>query len=102
MVDYNIYLLISDIDQLVTISGMVIRASNLLPEVRRGFFKCTVCAHSAEAEIDRGKITEPVLCPNCNTPFSFALIHNRSQFADKQMIRLQEDLGKFHRVRKLI
>ena len=83
----------TEIDQLVTISGMVIRTSNLMPEMREGFFKCSVCDHGANAEIDRGKILEPVLCPSCNTNFSFTLIHNRSNFVDKQLIRLQEDLG---------
>ena len=82
-----------DIDQLVSISGMVIRSSNIMPELKTGFFKCAVCSHTAESEIDRGKIIEPVLCPHCNTNFSFTLIHNRSSFVDKQMIRLQEDLG---------
>jgi len=82
-----------DIDQLITVHGMVIRTSNLMPEMTVGYFKCSVCEHGATAEIDRGKILEPVLCPSCNTNFSFALIHNRSSFVDKQLIRLQEDLG---------
>jgi DNA replication licensing factor MCM4 len=90
---FYILLLYVEIDQLVSISGMVIRTSNIMPEMREGYFKCSVCEHGAKAEIDRGKILEPVLCPNCNTNFAFSLIHNRSSFADKQLIRLQEDLG---------
>ncbi|ODN02850.1 DNA replication licensing factor MCM4 [Orchesella cincta] len=86
------YLNPEDIDQLITISGMVIRTSNIMPEMKSGFFKCTVCEYGANAEIDRGKILEPVLCPNCNTNHSFTLVHNRSAFTDKQIIRLQEDL----------
>ncbi|XP_023017917.2 disc proliferation abnormal [Leptinotarsa decemlineata] len=79
-----------DIDQLITISGMVIRTSNIMPEMREAFFKCIVCQFSTTAEIDRGRITEPTLCSSCNTNHCFTLVHNRSQFTDKQMIKLQE------------
>ncbi|CAG2216204.1 CDC54 [Mytilus edulis] len=79
-----------DIDQLITIGGMVIRTTALIPEMREAFFKCYVCGTTASVEIDRGRIAEPTLCTNCNTNHSFALVHNRSQFTDKQMIKLQE------------
>ncbi|CAH0552145.1 unnamed protein product [Brassicogethes aeneus] len=79
-----------DIDQLITISGMVIRTSNIMPEMREAFFKCIVCQFSTCVEIDRGRITEPTLCNSCNTNHCFTLVHNRSQFTDKQMIKLQE------------
>ncbi|XP_076061551.1 disc proliferation abnormal [Oratosquilla oratoria] len=79
-----------DIDQLITISGMVIRTSNIIPEMREAFFKCNVCSFSTTVEIDRGRIAEPTLCTHCNTRHSFTLIHNRSQFSDKQMVKLQE------------
>ncbi|XP_076267346.1 disc proliferation abnormal [Rhynchophorus ferrugineus] len=79
-----------DIDQLITISGMVIRTSNIMPEMREGFFKCIVCQFTTTVEIDRGRITEPTLCSSCNTNHCFTLVHNRSQFTDKQMIKLQE------------
>ncbi|KAH1007357.1 hypothetical protein HUJ04_004602 [Dendroctonus ponderosae] len=79
-----------DIDQLITISGMVIRSSNIMPEMREAFFKCIVCQFTATVEIDRGRITEPTLCSSCNTNHCFTLVHNRSQFTDKQMVKLQE------------
>ena len=41
-------------------------------------------------EIDRGRIAEPAVCPQCQTLHSMALIHNRSLFTDKQMVKLQE------------
>ena len=42
--------------------------------------------------IDRGKIAEPTECPRqiCGSPNSMQIVHNRSLFADKQVIRLQE------------
>ncbi|XP_064641337.1 DNA replication licensing factor mcm4-A-like [Lineus longissimus] len=79
-----------DIDQLITINGMVIRTSPLIPEMREAFFRCYVCNNSVTVEIDRGRISEPTLCQNCNTNHSFAMVHNRSQFTDKQMVKLQE------------
>ncbi|XP_023699148.1 DNA replication licensing factor MCM4 [Paramormyrops kingsleyae] len=79
-----------DIDQLITISGMVIRTSQLIPEMQEAFFRCQVCAFSTRVEVDRGRIAEPAVCRSCNTTHSMALIHNRSAFSDKQMIKLQE------------
>ncbi|XP_030607981.1 DNA replication licensing factor MCM4 isoform X1 [Archocentrus centrarchus] len=79
-----------DIDQLITIGGMVIRTSQLIPEMQEAFFQCQVCAYSTRVEVDRGRIAEPAVCRNCNTTHSLALIHNRSVFSDKQMIKIQE------------
>ncbi|XP_036293170.1 DNA replication licensing factor MCM4 isoform X2 [Pipistrellus kuhlii] len=79
-----------DIDQLISISGMVIRTSQLIPEMQEAFFQCQVCAHTAQVEMDRGRIAEPCVCERCHTTHSMALIHNRSVFSDKQMIKLQE------------
>ncbi|GCC26079.1 hypothetical protein chiPu_0004493 [Chiloscyllium punctatum] len=74
-----------DIDQLITVSGMVIRTSQLIPEMQEAFFSCQVCAFCTRVEVDRGRIAEPSVCKNCNTTHSMALIHNRSVFSDKQM-----------------
>ncbi len=54
------------------------------------FFSCYVCHATRTVEIDRGRIAEPAVCPNCQTLHSMALIHNRSLFTDKQMVKLQE------------
>jgi len=54
------------------------------------FFQCHVCRHTQSVEIDRGTINEPTSCANCNTQQSMMLVHNRSQFTDKQMIKMQE------------
>ncbi|XP_061720757.1 DNA replication licensing factor MCM4 [Cydia pomonella] len=79
-----------DIDQLVTISGMVIRTSSIVPEMREAFFKCAVCGAAAAAELERGRVPEPAHCAHCNTAHCFQLIHNRSHFSDKQLVKLQE------------
>jgi DNA replication licensing factor MCM4 len=73
---------------------MVIRTSNIMPEMREAFFKCIVCSFTTSVEIDRGRIAEPTLCIHCNTNHCFQIIHNRSQFTDKQLIKLQEAPGR--------
>lgn len=79
-----------DIDQLVTICGMVIRSSDLIPEMREAFFSCSLCGESTAVELDSGRIAEPTTCARCNTKYSFGLSHNRSHFSDKQMVKIQE------------
>uniref|UniRef100_H2ZKX4 DNA replication licensing factor MCM4 n=1 Tax=Ciona savignyi TaxID=51511 RepID=H2ZKX4_CIOSA len=79
-----------DIDQLITINGMVIQSSSLIPEMREGFFRCNVCHHEVTVEIERGRIAEPSICDRCKTTHAMSLIHNRSLFTDRQMIKLQE------------
>jgi DNA replication licensing factor MCM4 len=56
------------------------------------FFRCLVCSHTQQAEIDRGKITEPDRCPRdvCAALGSMTLVHNRCEFSDQQVLRLQE------------
>nr|QIC49964.1 DNA replication licensing factor MCM4 [Actinia equina] len=79
-----------DIDTLITISGMVTRTSQIIPEMREAFFQCYVCKSTARVEIDRGRIAEPTICRHCNTNHSMMIVHNRSQFSDKQIVKLQE------------
>ena len=75
---------------------MVLRTSNIIPEMREAFFRCNVCSNTASVEVDRGRILEPTLCAMCNTGHSFSIIHNRSQFSDRQMVKLQESPGNFY------
>ncbi|QRG36936.1 hypothetical protein FDK38_001297 [Candidozyma auris] len=82
----------NDIDKLVSVKGLVLRASAIIPDMKVAFFKCSACDHTMAVEIDRGVISEPTKCPRsvCGQSNSMALIHNRSSFADKQVIKLQE------------
>lgn len=74
------------------IKGLVIRTTPIIPDMKVAFFRCMSCHHTIQAEIDRGKITEPARCPRdvCGAVSSLSLIHNRCTFADRQLIRLQE------------
>lgn len=82
----------ADMDKLISIKGLVIRSTSIIPDMKEAFFKCQVCNHTCKVEIDRGKITEPTVCPRnvCKSRNSMQIVHNRCDFADKQVIKLQE------------
>ncbi|GAA5872937.1 hypothetical protein JCM1840_005892 [Sporobolomyces johnsonii] len=81
-----------DIDKIVCIKGLVIRATPIIPDMKLAFFRCNACSHTVTVEIDRGKIAEPDRCPRevCNLQGAMMLVHNRCEFADRQIVRLQE------------
>jgi DNA replication licensing factor MCM4 len=82
----------NDMDKMVSIKGLVIRTTPIIPDMKMAFFKCSVCGHTVNVPLDRGKIAEPTKCPRpvCSSPNSMQIVHNRCQFADKQVIKLQE------------
>lgn len=70
----------------------MIRATPVIPDMKVAFFRCLTCSHTVQVEIDRGKIEEPARCPRdvCASVGTMSLVHNRCEFADRQVIRLQE------------
>lgn len=82
----------SDMDQLISIKGLIIRVSNIIPDMRVGFFTCSTCSVSVTSECIKGRISEPSVCPNpnCQARHSMMLVHNRCSFSDKQIIKIQE------------
>ena len=82
----------ADIDKLISVKGLVIRTTPVIPDMKEAYFKCTVCHHTLFVAIDRGKIAEPTECPRpaCKSKDSMEIVHNRCTFSDKQVIKLQE------------
>ncbi|PBP19455.1 cell division control protein 54 [Diplocarpon rosae] len=82
----------SDVDKIIAIKGLVIRTTPIIPDMKDAFFRCQICNHTVKVDIDRGKIAEPTKCPRpiCDSPNSMQIVHNRSGFMDKQVIKLQE------------
>ena len=78
------------VDRLVAITGIVIRTSEIIPEMRLAYFKCTMCGNVEISQLERTVIQEPNECKICKTKSSFELIHNLSVFNDKQHIKIQE------------
>ena len=66
-----------DIDQLVSIRGMIIRSSNIIPDLKHAFFRCSICQNETDVSVDRGRIDEPVECERCNGKHTFEMVHNR-------------------------
>ncbi|KAJ6164073.1 DNA replication licensing factor Mcm4 [Penicillium chermesinum] len=82
----------ADIDKVVSIKGLVIRTTPVIPDMVKAFFRCNVCGYGSVVEIDRGRIQEPTVCirESCKSKNSMQLQHNRCEFDDKQVIKLQE------------
>ncbi|KAH6898563.1 MCM2/3/5 family-domain-containing protein [Thelonectria olida] len=82
----------SDMDRLISIKGLVIRTTPVIPDMKDAFFRCNVCNHSVNVGLDRGRIREPTECPReqCQSKNSMQIVHNRCSFEDKQVIKLQE------------
>lgn len=80
----------NDIDRLIMITGIVIRTSEIIPQMKEGYFKCSICNKVEFSEIERNSLIEPPDCKNCKSKYSFELVHNRCAYHDKQHIKLQE------------
>ena len=78
------------IDKLIQLKGIVIRTSDVKPEMKEACFQCAKCGREEYKYIERGKITEPDRCEGCGAPHSFEMIHNLCMFGDKQHIKIQE------------
>ena len=79
-----------NVDQLVTIKGMVIRCSPIIPDLKVAYYRCVVCGTDVDRVINMGRIDEPQKCDNCHMKGCMELVHNRCAFTDKQLIRVQE------------
>ena len=53
----------SEVDQLITLKGLVIRSTSILPDMRTGFFQCSQCAHVMTVDNIKGVLAEPQACP---------------------------------------
>eukprot|EP00127_Corallochytrium_limacisporum_P003633 Clim_evm21s151 gene=Clim_evmTU21s151 len=79
-----------DINTLVTIKGIVIRCSSVIPDLSSALYKCENCQYEVVVANEAGNIREPEVCDNCQSQRSMAIVHNRGEFKDKQLIKLQE------------
>jgi len=82
----------SDIERLVSLEGIVIRCSDLVPDMNTGTFRCTTegCKNEVKVKLSHWTIEEPTKCDTCGTSHSFQLMHNDCGFSDRQVLKLQE------------
>lgn len=78
-----------DIDRIVQVSGMVVRSSCIIPELVRAFFRCLRCGADCFVESIKNIIDEPTRC-ECGGRYTQQLVHNMSEFEDKQIVKIQE------------
>lgn len=52
-------------------------------------FACEVCQAEDLKPSDRGRIDEPTKCTACGSTMTMKLLHNRSYFNNKQLIKMQ-------------
>ena len=60
-----------------------------LPACRSAHFQCQRCGAAQHAVHEGGRVEEPEVCRNCQAKWSCTLIHNLSDFTNKQMVKMQ-------------
>jgi len=78
------------LNTLVSVQGMVRKATDVRPKIQRAVFVCQRCG--AETEIPQGDagFQEPYQCESCERQGPFKLDPERSEFVDSQKLRIQE------------
>lgn len=81
-----------DVEHLVSMKGIVIRVSDLIPDMSVAFYRCTKdnCDGFERPAVMHHKLVEPLVCNKCSTTNSMQLVHEECTFADKQMLKIQE------------
>lgn len=77
------------INKLVSISGMVVRSSEVKPLAKKVAYKCTNCNTVTEAQLKGLVMRKPVKCTACSEK-ELEMDPESSLFIDFQMVRLQE------------
>jgi replicative DNA helicase Mcm len=77
------------INKLVSISGMVVRSSEVKPLAKKIAYKCTNCNTVTEAQLKGLVMKKPVKCPACSEK-ELEMDPESSLFIDFQLVRLQE------------
>ncbi|MCP4763475.1 MAG: minichromosome maintenance protein MCM, partial [archaeon] len=82
----------SNIDKLVYVYGILIRASQIIPQITIATFQCPLCQTQIEIEQLESSLTPPKVCanPSCKNKNGFLVVSKDSKFIDWQSIRIQE------------
>jgi replicative DNA helicase Mcm len=81
-----------NIDKLVYIHGILIRASQIIPQITIATFECPLCQTRMELEQIENTLNPPKICANpaCKNKTGFTVISKDSEFLDWQSITIQE------------
>eukprot|EP00397_Hematodinium_sp_SG-2012_P007344 GEMP01007388.1.p1 GENE.GEMP01007388.1~~GEMP01007388.1.p1 ORF type:complete len:741 (+),score=161.08 GEMP01007388.1:278-2500(+) len=81
-----------DVEHLVSMKGIVIRVSDLIPDMSVAFYQCTTknCDGYEMPRVVNHKLIEPLRCEQCGTTNAMQLVHGECEFVDKQLLKIQE------------
>ncbi|GBC75404.1 hypothetical protein HRbin06_00722 [archaeon HR06] len=79
-----------ELDKFISVSGMVVRTSELKPLIIKGVFRCLKCGSINEERQTGLILKKPSMCKDCNEKKSLELDVKNSEFIDYQIIRIQE------------
>lgn len=77
------------IDKLVSVSGMVVRSSEVKPLAKKVAYRCVSCNQISEAQLKGLVLKKPTKCFHCSEK-DLEMDPEASLFIDFQMVRLQE------------
>ena len=80
------------VGKFVQVEGVVVRVSEVKPEVDRAVFRCLRCGEEMVVRQEGWELQLPPACenPNCGGRGPFVLVEERTVYADWQGLRIQE------------
>ena len=78
------------LNTLISIEGLVRKATEVHPKMTTAYFECRRCGHSMTIRQDGLILKEPTLCEGCNKNTVFDLSEKLSTYSDTQKIEIQE------------
>ncbi len=78
------------IGKLLMASGIIVRATSVMPLLMKAAFRCTACGEMAYIEQTSEYLRTPTECTSCNRRRGFELVPKESVFIDSQRISIQE------------
>jgi len=78
------------LNSLVSVQGMVRKATDVMPKIERAVFVCQRCGAETEVPQSEAGFQEPYQCESCERQGPFKLDPDRSEFVDSQKLRVQE------------
>lgn len=78
------------VNRLISVRGIVIRVSDIHPEMKQAVFRCTNCQNEMTVALENAKVEEPKDCGKCRAKNTMDIQHNLCIFTDKQYVKFQE------------
>jgi len=78
------------VNTLVSVKGMVRKATNVRPKIQEAAFECQRCGTLTYIPQSGGSFQEPHECDGCERQGPFQINFDQSEFVDAQKLRIQE------------